>query len=451
MIMLRSRSLLVLCSVLGLHAHALHAQAADYHFVNGNLLTMESSQPIRAELLISDGVITAVGESLNTDGAAVRIDLEGGYLMPGLSEMHAHVPAGQGETYRDEVLFLFVANGVTTIRGMLGHPDHLPLRKALADNQILGPRLITSGPSFNGRSGSTAQRTERMVREQHAAGYDFLKIHPGVPLAAYDAMVAVADELGMPFVGHIPQEVGLLHALASGQATIDHLDGYVQALVANISSSDDGGLFAVSLLPRVDEKRIALVADATFAAQAWVVPTHTLLQNFAAAGNTQAVFERPQNLYLPPGLLANYKAALNRRAAGVTDESASKYLALRDRLVKQLHDKGVGILLGSDAPQIFNVPGFSVHRELAAMVAAGLTPFEALQTGTTNPATYFDQEAVFGKLIPGLSADLIWLARNPVEDIDNTREIRGVMVRGRWLDRQEIDEGLAAIRSRHGN
>ena len=111
--------------------------------------------------------------------------------------MHAHVPAGQGETYRDEVLFLFVANGVTTIRGMLGHPDHLQLRKALADNQILGPRLITSGPSFSGRSGSTAQRTERMVREQHAAGYDFLKIHPGVPLAAYDAMVAVADELGM--------------------------------------------------------------------------------------------------------------------------------------------------------------------------------------------------------------------------------------------------------------
>jgi hypothetical protein len=345
----------VLCSVPGLYAQQLHAQTPDYHFVNGNVLTMETSQPVRAELLISEGVISAVGESLTPDGGSIRIDLEGGYLMPGLSEMHAHVPAGQSETYRDEVLFLFVANGVTTIRGMLGHPDHLPLRDALADGQLLGPRLITSGPSFNGRSGSTAQRTERMVREQHAAGYDFLKIHPGVPLAAYDAMVTVAGELGMPFVGHIPQEVGLLHALASGQATVDHLDGYVQALVANISSSDDGGLFAVSLLPRVDESRIALVADATFAAQAWVVPTHTLLLNFAAVSNKQAVFDRPQNVYLPPSLLANYKSSLNGITAGVSAAAASDYLALRD-VLREVDFDGYAIVEQDMCPAPFDKP-----------------------------------------------------------------------------------------------
>ncbi len=122
---------------------------------------------------------------------------------------------------------------------------------------------------------------------------------------------------------------------------------------------------------------------------------------------------------------------------------------MRAHLIGELHAHGVDILLGSDAPQIFNVPGFSLHRELASMVTAGLSPFEALETGTTNPARYFDMQAQFGRLEPGLSADFIWLSGNPLVDIANTKKIQGVMVRGRWLDRDELDRGLAKIRSRN--
>jgi len=427
------------------------ANADDYLFVNGELITMTNERTLEADLRVQDGRIAEIGVSLPQDDATV-IDLAGGYLMPGLTEMHAHVPApGAGQEYRDEVLYLYIANGVTTIRGMLGNPAHLTLRDALNEGEVSGPRLITSGPSFNGNSVSSPAQAQRMVRAQHAAGYDFLKIHPGLTLAEYDAMAATARELDMVFAGHVPMEVGLLHALESGQATVDHLDGYIQALVSDLSA-DEGGLFLPRLLPRVDEQRIATVVAATYAANAWVVPTQTLLENYAAAAsNLQALLERPQNDYLPRSLLARYQRALSPDNRSADADAAAAYNTLRARLIGELHAHGVGILLGSDAPQIFNVPGFSLHRELASMVTAGLSPFEALEAGTTNPARYFDMQAQFGRLEPGLSADFIWLSGNPLVDIANTKKIQGVMVRGRWLDRGTLDNGLAEIRSRNQN
>jgi imidazolonepropionase-like amidohydrolase len=363
--------------------------------------------------------------------------------------MHAHVPGSrQGIGYRDDVLFLYVANGITTVRGMLGDASHLKLRETLSRHEIVGPRLVTSGPSFNGNSVSGPAQAERMVREQASAGYDFLKIHPGVPRDAYDAIAETANELGIAFAGHVPADVGLLHALESGQATIDHLDGYVQALVPNPADAG-GGLFALDLLPQVDDSRIDVVVAATRDAGAWVVPTETLLENFAAAANINSIDARPQNAYLPRSVRSRYLQALSGNA--IDAAAASQYLDLRKRIIRELHAAGVGILLGSDAPQIFNVPGFSAHRELASYVAAGLSPFEALKTGTVNPARYFGREDESGTLSPGKSADIIWLSANPLTDIANTQSIQGVMLRGEWLDRLTLDAGLAKIAADHAD
>ena len=421
---------------------------ATHHLVNGRIITMVDGAAAASELIVEGDRIIAVGNDLVSPPGAVRIDLEGGHLIPGLAEMHAHVPApDQGETYRDEVLFLYLANGVTTIRGMLGNPAHLGLKDTLNEHTVLGPRLITSGPSFNGNSVSSPEQAARMVAAQVKAGYDFLKIHPGLTLAEYDAVANTANELGIPFAGHVPADVGLRHALASGQATIDHLDGYVQALVPDLGA-DSSGLFAFGLTPRADTDRIDEVVAATRSAGAAVVPTETLLENFAAA-DLQTVIGRPQNVYLPRSLLANYERALNGRGAGLTRATANRFLELRKSLILALHNGGVPLLLGSDAPQIFNVPGFSLHRELKAMTAAGLTPEQALTMGTRNPARYFGLEDEFGTLASGKSADLVWLAEDPLQDIDHTTGIRGVMVRGRWLDRELLDEGLKKIAERH--
>lgn len=427
------------------------ALGTSHHFTNGRIITMINGEsPTASELIVEDERIVAIGNRLTTPPDAVQIDLQGGYLLPGLAEMHAHVPAPDnalGKSYTDEVLFLYLANGVTTIRGMLGNPAHLDLKVALAEHSVLGPRLITSGPSFNGNSVSNPEQAARMVEDQVQAGYDFLKIHPGLTRAEYDAVATTANRLEIPFAGHVPAAVGLHHALVSGQATVDHLDGYVQALVPGLGP-DDSGLFAVALTPRVDVELIAEVVAATVAADAAVVPTETLLENFAAT-DLQSVANRPQNRYLPRPLLANYERALTGRGAGLTQAAANEFLILRKSLIRALHDGGALLLLGSDAPQIFNVPGFSVHRELEAMTAAGLSPTAALAMGTRNPAHYFGLEDEFGTLQTGLAADLIWLAEDPLEDIGHTRSIRGVMVRGRWLDRETLDRGLREIAERH--
>lgn len=421
------------------------AVAGQYLFTNGTLLTMTGSGAVEADLRVVDQRIAAIGPSLIPADGEVVVDMGGGYLLPGLAEMHAHVPApAQGEQYRDEVLFLWVANGVTTARGMLGHPDHLQLRQALASHDVLGPRLITSGPSFNGNSVSSAAQARQMVREQVAAGYDFLKIHPGLSRGEYDAMADEARRLSIRFAGHVPADVGLSHALSAGQATIDHLDGFLEAM----APEDDGGsLFGVALASAADLDRLPVLLDALDAAGTSLVPTETLIENFAAADDVEALLERPEVVYLPRSLREDYREAVSRAGPGAA--AARRALAVRAEIIHDAHERGIGLLLGSDSPQIFNVPGFSIHRELAAMVRAGLTPAEALATGTSAPARYFGREQDFGRLETGMAADLVLLSADPTADIANSSAIEGVMVRGRWLNRAELDAGLEEIRERH--
>ncbi len=425
--------------------------ASEYLFKNGQLITMASPEPIHADLLVRDGRIRTIGRDLSVNIDSRVIDMRGGYLMPGLAEMHAHVPApNSGQQYRDDVLFLWIAHGITTVRGMLGHPDHLILKQALMNDEVLGPRLITSGPSFNGNSVSSPEQARAMVRAQKTAGYDFLKIHPGLTLAEYDAMAQEAELQGIGFAGHVPAAVGLLHTLELRQRTIDHLDGYIAAMVVAPDAHGERARagFGVGLTPYVDNTRLTDLVRVTHRAGVWIVPTQTLLENSSSGETAEDLISRPQNVYLPRTVLANF----SRRAHNATsnDDLGLEFLALRSRIIKALHDGGVGILLGSDSPQYFNVPGASIHRELESMVAAGLTPFEALATGTTNPARFFDLEEEFGQLRPGLAADLVLLSKNPLQNITNSTTIEGVMIRGRWMDKRMREAGLADIARRNG-
>ena len=424
------------------------AVAESYLFTNGNLLTMLGDGAVDGEVLIQGGRIAAVGENAGMpDENPTVIDMAGGYLMPGLAEMHAHVPRPDTDpAYAQDVLFLWAAHGITTVRGMLGHASHLPLREDLLAHRTFGPRLITSGPSFNGSSVSSPEQAAGMVREQHAAGFDFLKIHPGLTLAEYDAMAETARELGIPFAGHVPVEVGLLRALERGQLSIDHTDGYVHALVPGLGPATPGygSGFGVGLVEAVDLDRLPSLVEATRRAGTSIVPTETLLENFA--GDLDELLRRPEIPFIPPELLSRYKRAISQRE---NDEAASRLLDLRRVITLALHEGGAELVLGSDSPQIFNVPGFSIHRELQSMVAAGLSPFEAIVLGTVNPARYFGMENEFGRIAPGLAADLVLLGSDPLADIRNTSDIRGVMVRGRWLGEKERQAGLADIAQRY--
>jgi len=194
-------------------------------FTHVGVIPMDRERVLENQTVVVRGDrIAEVGPAATTlaPTAATRVDGHGKYLMPGLGEMHAHVPVPQIEQqlggsseYTERVLLLYLANGVTTIRGMLGHATHLALRERLRRGELLGPTLYTSGPSFNGNSAPDPETARRMVLEQKAAGYDFLKIHPGLSRETFDALARTADSVGIRFAGHVPAAVGLDRALAA--------------------------------------------------------------------------------------------------------------------------------------------------------------------------------------------------------------------------------------------
>jgi imidazolonepropionase-like amidohydrolase len=426
--------------------------AATIAFINVNVIPMSTETVMTGQtVVVENGLIVAIGDvdSVPVPEAARVVDGTDRFLMPGLAEMHAHVP-DTGTQFLDRVLTLFVANGVTTIRGMLGRPSHLTLRQELLDGEHFGPRLITSGPSMNGRSVEGPADAERKVREQRVAGYDFVKIHPGLSAAEFDAVAATCNELGIPFAGHVTVAVGVENVLSAGMATIDHLDGYVAALMpANKDRSGGyGGFFDVLLADQISEDLIAEIAEQTAAAGTWNVPTESLFEHRVGDISIAELRNRPEIRYMPAATVQRWVQAKEQQLSerGFSAEIGARAIDIRRKIIVALHDAGAGLLLGSDAPQVFNVPGFSLHHELGFLVAAGLTPFEALQTGTTAVAEFLGTNT--GTVAVGHEADLILLDANPLLDISNTRRIHGVMVRGDWHSGSELEERLSIYRSR---
>jgi imidazolonepropionase-like amidohydrolase len=437
--------------LLKLAAFASPAFADSFAFVNVNVVPMTTETIMEAQsVVITDGKIVAIGDVKSTalPKDAFIVDGTDRYLMPGLAEMHAHVPGASSKDL-SRVLTLFVANGVTLIRGMLGQPSHLELRQQLASGEMLGPRLVTSGPSFNGNSVTNPTQAVAMVKEQFAAGYDFLKIHPGLNLAEFQAIARAANEFGMPFAGHVPEDVTVEQAIDAGIATIDHLDGYMASLIV---ANDDptggyGGFFGVYLAEFADVSRIDDIAAATAEKGVWNVPTEILFEQWLSEADAERLASRAEMKYMPAGVVENWKATKQEtlRDPQYDPEVVARAIELRRKIILALQQSGAGLLLGSDAPQVFNVPGFSVHRELALLVESGLSPFEALQSGTVYPATFLDIEDRIGTVQAGLDADLILLDGNPLEDISNSRRVHGVMLQGRWLSRQKLDRMLRKL------
>ena len=443
---MRSKSCLIL-ALLSLSAAGFAETTA---FVNVNVIPMTSDQVLEARtVIVTDGVIATIGEFGDTPvpADAEVVDGTDRYLIPGLAEMHGHVPAGNAAGL-DRVLTLYVANGVTTVRGMLGQPSHLTLRKDIESGEVLGPRLVTSGPSFNGRSVSSPEQGARMVRDQHAAGYDFLKIHPGMTRDEFEAVAATANELGIPFAGHVPEDVGVPRALEAGIATIDHLDGYMQTLLRPNEDSTGGlsGFFGVLIADLADESKIDSIAEATASAGTWNVPTETLFVHVTSPTLiVDDMVNWPEMKYMDSATVARWRSSKEDLLgdSNYDPDTALRAIRIRQQLLRALHEAGAGLLLGSDSPQIFNVPGFALHRELEMIVGAGISPYEALKSGTANPAAFFGASEEYGRVEVGLVADLVLLDANPLADISNSSRIHGVVLRGQWLPRSELDEMLA--------
>jgi imidazolonepropionase-like amidohydrolase len=275
------------------------------------------------------------------------------------------------------------------------------------------------------------------VRQQKAEGWDLLKVLPGLARDHYDAMARTAKEVGIGFAGHVPADVGLLHAIRSGQETFDHLDGYIEYL-----QGEKGP---------VPDAKFREIAKLTREAGAWVVPTMALWETLRGTADLATLLAFPELKYMPPQQIQQWKSAQENllKNADFKPDVARNVIQNRMRLLKALHDGGVKILLGSDAPQRFSVPGFSIHREMKRMADAGMKPYDILRSGSTNVGLYFKEKDTFGTIEVGKRADLILLDANPLEDIGNIVRRSGVMVRGRWLSEGEIQSRLDQLRASH--
>jgi hypothetical protein len=331
---------------------------------------------------------------------------------------------------------------------MLGDPRHLTLRAAVAKGEVLGPTIYTAGPSFNNNTATSPEVATKMVRDQKAAGYDLLKIHPGVPRAAFDAMAATANNLGIPFSGHVPADVGLERALSSKYHSIDHIDGYFEYAVRPGAPVDakNPGFFAATYAAHLDPARLQQAVVDTKKAGVWIVPTQGLLEIFMSPSTPDQMRSSPGVEYMPgqvvDGWVKQRQGFISQ--PGFNRETNERFMTERRKLLKALHDAGVDIAMGSDAVQTFSVPGFSIQNEMGAMVRSGLTPFQIYVTGSRNIARFFNREKDAGVVEVGKIADLVLVDANPLTDVANFARQTGTMVRGQWHPRAEL---LAKIKA----
>ncbi len=336
---------------------------------------------------------------------------------------------------------------------MLGHPSHLDLREKVNSGQISGPRVFVSGPSFNATSVTSPEQAEAMVRAQKNAGYDHLKIHPGVELDEMWAISKTAKEQKIPFGGHVPLAVGLRNSLESGFKSIEHMDGFLEAMLPDGFEIDPvvSGPFNLKLVSHVDKSKLGPLIQLTLEKGVWMSPTLTLFDRYFGYVPANEFRKAPEMKYLPGLLIQKWVTAKKQlEATGVLDKKfVAPYLNFRNELFLTLHRSGVPMIMSSDSPQVFNVPGFSIHHEIKMMSDAGMSNYDILKTGSVNPAMYMGTQDEWGMIKEGLAADLVLVEKNPLENLKTLENPLAIMIRGKLIKRSDLQKELARIEQNH--
>ena len=427
-----------------------------------NVIPMTSDTVIPgATVLVRDGRIVSVGPSVAAavpPGATV-IDGRGRYVIPGLADMHVHLFADDAavpDSTGPAELGVMVATGVTAARLMIGTPQHLTLRDDVVAGRVAGPQLWVASPQVTGDEGEltfiarTPEEARAAVQLAADEGYDFIKLTNNITPPVYESVIATAKARGIRVVGHVDARVGVRRALETGQQ-LEHLDAFFEAVLADgapdTKSVTQAGLFsraAWATLDHIDDRKVAEIAAVVGRVGAFVAPTQNIFNNAFAVGWSDSTLRAwPDWNLWPTAKQEGYLRARSRywSAAAAefrTPERRQRYVAVRNALVKGIHDAGGKILAGSDTPEWFNTYGWGLHRELQALVAAGLTPFQALAAATRAPAEFLGAAAHWGTIEAGKRADLVVLAANPLADISNTLRIEAVIVGGRHFPQDSL-------------
>jgi imidazolonepropionase-like amidohydrolase len=407
------------------------------------------------------GYIAAIGSSarLRLPAGARVIPARGKYLIPGLWDMHVHTVFGDWLPRNERVtLPLFVANGVTGVRDMGGDlPVLKEWRAAIAAGRLLGPRMVIAGPMLDGpvprfpssAPVATPADARRIVDELQAGGVDFIKIQSLVPRDGYFAAAAEAKKLGITFVGHVPDAVRASEASDAGQKSIEHFTGIFEGA----STIEDQLIVGPKSLgvnvKTFDPERARRLVELMAKNQTWQVPTLVWERGQWLVDAIDKTHD-PLTQYAPhvwkdqtwPMFVREIMEGMDTDPLPVREH----FVQMELDMTLAMFRAGVPFMAGTDtAAGVHVFPGFSLHEELALFVKAGLTPLQALQTATLNPARFLGRVVDMGSIDEGKVADLVLLDANPLDDINNTRRIRGVLLAGRYFDRAALDRMLQLV------
>lgn len=437
-------------------------------FQNVNLVPMTNEKTVKNQtVLIKGNRIIEIGPSktIAVPENSKHINGTGAYLMPGLADMHMHTRDDWNEWLSDwpiSPLYLYLANGVTTIRCFGPHGDPfgyvLRWREKINSGQLIGPTIYTSGPIIYGPANSP----KKIVQEQIAKGFDFIKLYSFLSKEEFHEALITAKQAGMYTAGHIPFQVGLEGVLSEGMDEIAHIEELAFEFVEFDRNKGVNGrdwmpyviktayqqfkpYFGLNM-EELDNKFGNSVPSVASKVHSANVPVCTTL--FLDEVIVEKLYEpeqfmsKPENTYLPRKYVAAFRQGREKHQMqfrGIEDFAPFKRTVDRI-LLKYLKEAEVLFVLGTDTGGGWMglVPGFSIHDELRILTENGFTPYEAIKTGTVNAAIVIEEmngNGDFGTIEIGKRADLILVNDNPLEDVANIKNILGVMASGRWYDK----------------
>jgi imidazolonepropionase-like amidohydrolase len=395
-------------------------------FIDVHVLPMDTNRVLDHQtVLVTDGKIAAMGpvQTVKLPAAVRRINAAGQWLLPGLADMHVHVN-------EDDDLALYVAQGVTTVLHMGSAPSAMVDldRKKIASGTLVGPQMFF-GFLLDGNTDlglpyvTTPKQARAAVQFAKADHYDYIKVYNSLSPPAFHAIVDEAHRQGMSVIGHGVRAVGLPAALTQGQVMVAHAEEFFYTAFAN----------------KIDDAAIPGVVAATRASGAWVTPNLSGYEAIADQWGHPNILD--SYLHTPQAAALSPRKRMEWSRSGYQNNSGDLHAtyAFLQRFTKALSDADVPLLTGTDSPFIPGMmPGISEHDDLRDLVAAGLTPYQALSAATRVPGEFVKKtlpgSEPFGTVQPGMRADLLLARDNPLVKLNTLRAPLGVMVEGRWYD-----------------
>lgn len=392
-------------------------------------------------------VVAVVADGARLAERVERVDAEGRFLLPGLWDLHTHLSHADVQAPP-----LLVTQGVTGVRDLGAKLEEIEaLRGRIASGELLGPRVVRSGPTLNGaKHGShhrvieSADDARQAVEELAASGVDLLKTHNATGREAYFALLEAAGEAGLPVVGHVPTAVDPAEACAAGQASVEHVATLFEGTYL---TRFEGELQAFLAMPDWLESDAPELVRCFAERQTLFVPT---LRAYELRARLAAAWDEPDPRWRYVSV-ESYRKWRESAEPSEMDRS-ERVIELRHSLVDTgltfvglLHEAGAPIGAGTDLASTGLLPGFDLHAEIRLLARAGLTPREALRASTRGPGASATGEPLTGRVTAGAPADLILLESDAFEDLSALDSIQGVVLRGRYLDREELDAALASL------